>query len=234
MRRLFLTIIALLALVSAGSAQVSGVSLGYCNGEMKNSGTDGFSTTEKDTWVSAAIYLTEDNLKLFAGNHIDSLRVGLASSLNIDSLRVWVRSSLDGEDLAFGAISKETDPKLAKGWNQIALDNPYTISEGQGLYIGMSYHQKSTSVGLSVVPNPQPNALYVQLGSNAEWTDRSSEGALAIEALVYGDKLPKYNLKLESVEVQPVYVIDKGSMSVTATVKNLATMTITGFDAGAR
>lgn len=231
MRRLFLTIIALLVLVSAGSAQVSGVSLGYCNDEMKNSCTDGFSTTEKDTWVSAAIYLTEDNLKLFTGNHIDSLRAGLASSLNIDSLRVWVRSSLDGEDLASGAISKATDPKLAKGWNQIALDNPYTISEGQGLYIGMSYHQKSTSVGLSVVPNSQPNALYVQLGSNAEWTDRSSEGALAIEALVYGDKLPKYNLKLESVEVQPVYVIDKGSMSVTATVKNLATMTITGFDA---
>lgn len=222
----------LFGIIMSGFGQVSGLNIGYCNGIVKTSGTTGFSSTEKDTWISGAIYIPQEQLKVYAGNRIDSINAGLASALNIDSLRVWIRTSLDGTDLAAGALSKTGDNKLVKGWNRVGLEQPYDITtDGSGLYVGYSFHQKSSSVGLSVVALPQENGLFVKLGTDAEWTDRSNEGVLAIEALVYGDHLPKYNLVLKSLSVQPVYVMDKGTLTFSATLRNIATATITGFDA---
>lgn len=222
----------LFGIIMSGFGQVSGLNIGYCDGIVKTSGTTGFSSTEKDTWISGAIYIPQEQLKVYAGNRIDSINAGLASALNIDSLRVWVRTSLDGADFADGALSKTGDNKLVKGWNRVCLEHPYDITaDGTGLYVGYSFHQKSSSVGLSVVPLPQENGLFVKLGTDAEWTDRGNEGVLAIEALVYGDHLPKYNLVLKSLTVQPVYVIDKGTLTFSATLRNIATATITGFDA---
>ena len=105
----------------SANAQATRMSLGYVNGQMKTSGTDGFSTNTKDTWVSGAIYIPADQVRLYASNHIDSIHAGLASRLNVDSLRVWVRTSLTGEDLASGAISGRSgsNPRVAKGWNTI-------------------------------------------------------------------------------------------------------------------
>lgn len=218
----------------SANAQATRMSLGYVNGQMKTSGTDGFSTNTKDTWVSGAIYIPADQVRLYASNHIDSIHAGLASRLNVDSLRVWVRTSLTGEDLASGAISGRSgsNPRVAKGWNTIGLDHPYVISDqSEGLYIGYSYHQKGNTVALSVVNEPQSNALFVQLGTESEWQDRSSEGALAVEAYVYGDQLPKYNLTLTSLDLARAYVVDNGTLAVSAQVRNNGTETITGFDA---
>ena len=231
MKHLIFTIVALFALTGYSSAQVTSMTLGYCNGEMKTSGTSAFTTPEKDTWLSAAIYIPQSQLSVFHGNCIDEIHAGLASSLNIDSLRVWIRTSLDGEDLAHGALSKTYEPKLAKGWNNVTLETPLQITqETPGIYIGYSFHQKGSSVGISVLPDGQENACFVKLGSNEQWTDRSSEGTLAIEAVVHGDNLPKYNLALKNIKVQPIYIMSQGSLSVEATVRNMATCQITGFD----
>lgn len=230
--KLLMAVLVLLLHFSAAIAQVSGLNVGYVDGRYKGTGTTGFSSTEKNTWISGAIYLPAAKLNVYAGNHIDSINAALASRLNIDSLRVWVRTSLDGNDLASGAISGKTGstPRAAKGWNRIGLNQPYTIKQGEGLYIGYSFLQKNTSVGLSIVDDPQPNALFVKMGTDSAWTDRSDRGALAVEALVYGDHLPKYNLVLQSISAPNMYVVDRGTMEVTALVKNIATATITGFD----
>lgn len=222
----------MLAFSGVSNAQVSALNVGYCNGQVKTASTSGFTSTAKNTWISGAIFIPASQLKLYAGNHIDSIHAGLASSVNIDSLRVWIRTSLDGEDLASGAINKKVTPKLTKGWNTVGLTQPYQISSSsEGIYVGYSFFQKGSSVGLSIVNNPQSNALFVKMGTDSTWVDRCSEGALACEALVYGDQLPKYDLVLKSIEPQSVFVIDKGTLNVSATVKNLATVTITGFDA---
>lgn len=231
MKRLLSTVIALLALCGVGNAQVSALNIGYCNGTVKTASTKGFSSKEKNTWISGAIYLPASKLKVYAGNHIDSIHAGLASAVNIDSLRVWVRTSLDGDDLAYGALNKTEEPKLKRGWNTVGLNTAYQITGEQGLYVGYSFHQKGASVGLSVLGHPQGNALFVKLGNDSAWVDRSAEGALACEALVYGDNLPKYNLALESITPQRVFVVDKGTFTVKALVRNLATATITGIDA---
>ncbi len=212
--------------------QATRMRLGFVDGHVNTSGTKGFSTTEKNTWVSGAIRLDKSKLALYAGNHIDSINAGLASRLNVDSLRVWIRTSLDGQDIASGAISGKSgsNPRAQKGWNALKLDKSVQIDASQDLYVGYSFLQKGNCVALSVVDKPNDGALYCKLGTNAEWTDRGSEGSLAIEAFVYGDNLPQHNLKISSLTTQKVFVVDKGILSVTAKVKNVGAATTKGFD----
>lgn len=232
MKRLLLSISMLLLAAVGASSQVTRMNIGYVNGEMNTSGNAVFTSSDRGTWVSGAMYIPAEKMKLFQNNHIDSIHAGLASRLNVDSLRVWIRTSLDGEDLASGAISGKTgsNPRAVKGWNLVGLESPYYISDNQGLYVGYSFLQSNRTVAMSIVNSPHPNALFVQLGSDAAWEDRSSEGALAVEAYVYGDNLPKYNLQLTELSAGPSFVIDKGELAVNAEVMNIGASTITGFD----
>ena len=214
-------------MATAATAQgVSGLHLGYCDGRLASAGTVG--SSKKNIWVSGAIGLSASDMKPYANCHIDSICAGLVSKLNIDSLVVWVRTSIDGDNLAEGCLTKAD---LYKGWNRVGLKQPYTVPANlqDSLYIGYSYHQKSSAYGLSVVTPGQPGGFYANI-ADAGWQDRSSEGVLSIEALVYGDNLPKLNLALKSISLQDVFVCDKGTLKVSATVRNIATQTVTGFD----
>ena len=124
---------------------------------------------------------------------------------------------------------------IQKGWNEINLVSPLPLdgTNTNGLYIGYSYHQTSVNQGLSVYLEPTPHALYVKHG-DGEWADRSDEGLLCVEGLVYGDNLPKLNLRLASVDAPEFYILEKGKMTVTGVVKNLGVQTVTGFDVEAR
>ena len=227
MRKTILSLLAFFCIFAVASAQeVRGLTLGYCNGQVASKGVIG--SSQKDYWISGAIHIDKGDIMTYAGCHIDSIRAGLASKLNLDSLVVWVRSSLDGENLAQGSLSAKA---LKKGWNNVKLNQAYTVADqlSDGLYIGYSFHQKASSFGLSVVTPGVKNGLFVKMGNEA-WADRSDEGVLSIEALVFGDKLPKLNLELKSISVQPVFVVAKGQLKVEATVKNLAAQTVTGFD----
>jgi len=207
---------------------VSGMAIGYCDGQSTTKGS--VTSAEKDAWVSAAIYIPAGTISTYAGNHIDTIRVALASKLNIDTLTVWLRSDLDGENLAEGTITKNSDTKIAKGWNSVGLNKPYNVAiSDKGLYIGYSFHQKGASFGIAALTTPMKNAFYAQMPGE-QWTDHSNDGTLCIEGLAYGDKLPKVNIALLNADAQDVYVIEKGVMKITGTVKNLATQTITGFD----
>lgn len=226
-KHLFTLIAMLLGMAMTVEAdEIKGLTLGYCDGVAVGSGKIG--TTDKDAWNSLAVRIPAGETKTYAGCHIDSLRMALASKINVDSVVMWLRTSLDGDNVAQCALAKAD---LKKGWNQAPLDAAYTIpaSLADGLYIGYSYHQKSSAKPASIVGQPAAGALFVKLGDE-EWKDRSDEGALSMEALVFGDNLPKLNLALKSIELQKVFVVDKGTLKVTATVKNLAAQTVTGLD----
>lgn len=229
MKKTILSLLTLLTAITINAQEVSGLVLGYCDGLVTKGGA--VSSTEKDAWNAAAIGIPAGDIKTYAGCHIDSIRVGLASKLNVDSLVVWLRTNLDGDNVAQAIIPKAT---LKRGeWMQVALDEAYTIPAdlSNGLYIGYSYHQKGSCKAISVIPmSPDiPGSFYLKMNGE-EWTDQSSLGALSIEALVFGNKLPKLNLQLKTLNVQDLFVIDKGTLKVDATVRNLATQTVTGFD----
>ena len=232
MRKLSSILLALVVCLTA-SAQVTGLNVGYCDGQLQTQTDQAFGTKEKNTWVSGAIYLPAGDVNTYAGNRIDSIRVGLAQKLAISEMKVWVRETLDGENLAEGSLAKAD---IVKGWNNVELATPFEIPANNttGLYIGYSTYQTGSNYGMSVLKTPQPNALWVQLGTNAEWVDRSSEGTLCLEAMIAGDQLPKLNLRLLSLSAPTDYVMVRGQMKVVGTVKNMALQTVTGFDVETR
>ncbi|MBQ6228414.1 MAG: Omp28-related outer membrane protein [Prevotella sp.] len=232
MRKFLFSIFALLAVCTAGNAQISGLNIGYCNGEVSTTPHREFCSTEKDIWVSGAIWLPASDINVNKGNEIGAIRAGLAQKIGIDTMCVWLRDKLDGVNLAEGGIPKAD---IVKGWNEIKLNSPLPLdgTNTDGLYIGFSYHQSSVNQGVSVLLTPTPNALFLKHG-DGEWTDRSDEGLLCVEGLVYGDNLPKLNLRLASVDAPEYYIIDKGKMTITGEVRNIAVQTITGFDVEAR
>ncbi len=216
------------------AAQEQSVRIGYCDGEVSPKGL--IASSGKNIWVEGAMFVPAKFLGNFAGNRIDSIYAGLSSKLNIDTLKVWVRSSPDGINLAEGTITKDSDNGIVKGWNKVGLDNPYVLSSenNSGLYIGYSFYQKNSSFGLSVVSEKAaPDAFYLKIGDNG-WEDRSADGALSVDAVVRGDKLPQVNLALSNVQVKNTFIKDKGQLTLSGTVKNFAVRKITGFDADVR
>ncbi len=228
MRKHLFLLLALLAVSTAGNAQVSCLNIGYCDGQVSKTVHKEFCSSEKDIWVSAAIWLPATDINVCAGNELRAIRAGLAQKISLDTMCVWVRESLDGENLAEGGIPKAD---IQKGWNEIALNSPLALdgTNTTGLYIGYSYHQSSVNQGLSVLLEPTPNALFVKHG-DGDWADRSDEGLLCVEGLVYGDNLPKFNLRLASIDAPEFFILDKGKMTVSGVVKNLGVETVTGFD----
>lgn len=234
MKKLISSTLALLTLsLGVGNAQVSGFNVGYCQGEMgpfpNNEEFFSNGAVQKQVWVDAAILVPADKIHSLVGNELREVKAALCSKLNIDSLAVWVSESLDGPVLTTDTIAGSA---IVKNWNTVALSHPLTITEQTGaLYVGMSYHQKSTNKGLSALETGFPGySLFVRY-NKSEWADFSQQYSLALEAMFYGDNLPKYDLTLEAITLPRDYVVDNGQLTFTARVRNNATCTITGFDA---
>ena len=232
MKKILLSLFALLASFEVSNAQVSGMNIGYCHGKLgpfPSTSDTYFSdlSTKKQTWTSGAILIKKERINSLAGNQIREIHAGLISKLNVDSLAVWVSESLDGP-----VLSTDTIATPAKGWSTVALTKPVDItSDMQTLYVGYSYHQKSTSKAMSCTKTPEPGYSCFIRSGNDEWKDYSNDYAVSVEAMVYGDKLPKYDLTLSALDVQQNYVVDNGNLEFTMKVFNNATVTINGFDA---
>lgn len=232
MKKILLSLFALLASFEVSNAQVSGMNIGYCHGKLgpfPSTSDTYFSdlSTKKQTWTSGAILIKKEKINSLAGNQIREIHAGLISKLNVDSLAVWVSESLDGP-----VLSTDTIATPAKGWNTVALTKPVDItSDMQTLYVGYSYHQKSTSKAMSCTKTPEPGYSCFIRSGNDEWKDYSNDYAVSVEAMVYGEKLPKYDLTLSALDVQQNYVVDNGNLEFTMKVFNNATVTINGFDA---
>lgn len=227
MKHIIFTALALLSISSAWG-EVSDLKLGYSGDNLPASGT--ISWAEADSDVSAAIRLAGGTVSTYAGNYISGVTAGLASKLNIESLTVWVRSDLAGPNLAEQTITTDTDVKIAKGWNTVEFDTPWEIpAASEGIYVGYTYHQKGAAFGVAALPEANPDAMFVRFG-DGEWEDRSAEMTLCVQALVRGDKLPKVNLALTDVTVPENFVLRNGTLEIGGVVKNLATLTVSGFD----
>lgn len=232
MKKILLSLFALLASFEVSNAQVSGMNIGYCHGKLgpfPSTSDTYFSdlSTKKKTWTSGAILIKKEKINSLAGNQIREIHAGLISKLNVDSLAVWVSESLDGP-----VLSTDTIATPAKGWNTVALTKPVDItSDMQTLYVGYSYHQKSTAKAMSCPKTPEPGYSCFIRSGNDEWKDYSNDYTVSVEALVYGEKLPKYDLTLSALDVQQDYVVDNGNLEFTMKVFNNATVTINGFDA---
>lgn len=224
-QNLLLTLTLMLCCIFSSNAQVSSMRLGYCNGEVASKGQIGISG---ENTIEAAIFLTQSQLSIHNGNQIESIKAGLATKLNLTSLTVWVRSELNGENLAEG-----TAESIKKGWNDIFLTSPYTITGEKGLYIGYTFTQKGSAYGISTVGSYVENGLFIKLGNDSEWESPTEYGIASIEAMIIGENLPKYDLSLISTYTKENYPIET-PMPINIEVRNVASHTITGFDVECR
>lgn len=232
MKKAILSLLTLLAGSTACHAQTSGMNVGYCQGENGSfpSTTDSYfadMSTKKQTWTSCAILLKGDRVKNLSGNQIREINAALASKLNVDSMAVWVSKDLDGP-----VLSADTVTTMEKGWNTVALTKAVDITEDMTqLYIGYSYHQKSTCKAMSCLDTGNTGLSCFTRSGNDEWADYSSTLTACVEAVVYGDNLPKYDIALENLTVQKNYVVDKETLAFTISVRNNAAETVNSFDA---
>lgn len=213
---------------SLPAAENVSVKLGYTDGLESE---QGYSLVMSDVEVSAAIYLPAELLAKYPGCELSGVQGMLHSRLNIDSMDLWVRSSLEGENILSATMSRESDPALAKGWNRCDFATPYIIPDSpeQGLYVGVTYHQTGAANGLAYSTQGTPGGAYL-LTPGGEWTDVSADHTFFIDAILTGDALPAVNLKLETANFAPYYVIDKGVYTGAGVVRNLGTERVTGFD----
>lgn len=202
------------------------ISVGYSNGEVAESSSI---YMNGKGWVECAVRLTPNSVAAYDGNDIVAIKAGLVARVNVDTLRVWVRSSLDGENLAEGTAVKVGTEGIYKGWNNVALDSPYDLSQANvDLFIGYSLHQKANVRATSVVGDPLANTSYLKLGT-ADWKDISDEGVLSIEAIVAGENVPKYDLGLNAATISPDPSYSATALKVEASLHNYGLADIKGF-----
>lgn len=196
------------------------ISLGFCNGEMAS--TTSYQLTGKG-YVSAALRLPAAALRAYAGNELTAIRVGLVARVNIDELRVWVNNSTMEETLVQGMITRNTTPKIQKGWNEVLLDEPLMITDDtDDLFIGYTYHQNATVGAVSLVGEAMDYTSFLKMGDE-DWMDISDKGVLSIEALISGDHIARYDYGFQSVQIAPNPSVSPTALSVKAVVHNYGT-----------
>lgn len=169
-----------------------GAVIGYCSGEYSKFGN--FSV-EGNTEVSGAVYLTQEVLAPYDGTDVVALRAALSSKVNIDRMTIWLRTSPDAASLAEVEVTSSTSPSLAKGWIEVMLETPVTIDASEGLYLGMTYHQKGATKAFSLVGSGFENSFFLRVG-DSDWEDRHTDGILSVEAVTNSGTAPEYDLAL--------------------------------------
>ena len=155
----------------------------------------------KNENCKAAIDLTPEMLQAYDGMKVVAIRFGLCYKMN--KSRVFI-SPVNNKVIGADVVSKDVASPV-KGWNTITLDEPYTISQNQEIFVGFDFIQNSTPKGngytedcypLSVVQagrTDMPMLLFINIprsqgGEGEGWYNFGTDyGNLSIQLIVEGD-----------------------------------------------
>ena len=127
MRKLLLSLVACaitLFSFDTANAEVQ-LFLGYCDGVIatRTSGTIAGQNVKNAT-IGATIRIPASMLGSYKGLQLTTVRAGFPEvSSYPEALTAWIATSQDGERIATGTLSAPV-----AGWNNIVLDQPYTIT----------------------------------------------------------------------------------------------------------
>lgn len=139
------------------------------------------------------VVLPVDMVRAYNGGVVKAIRFGLCAAVTGGAVFVYPVTSL--EPLTLGdPLVEQTVTRTAVGWNEVVLDNPFTIStEGiVGLLLGYQYKQiigtSDASYPISVVEEGTILDTYTQAGelTGNQWQDigLSSYGNISVQAIV--------------------------------------------------
>lgn len=172
----------------------------YTTDELAEDGI-GIPNYGKNENCKAAIDLTPEMLQAYDGMKVVAIRFGLCYKMN--KSRVFI-SPINNNGIGADVVSKDVASPV-KGWNTITLDEPYTISQDQEIFVGFDFIQNSTKSGrnytedcypLSVVQagrTDMPMLMYANIprtqgGSGEGWYNfGTSNGNLSIQLIVEGN-----------------------------------------------
>lgn len=151
----------------------------------------------KNENCKAAIDLTPEMLQAYDGMKVVAIRFGLCYKMN--KSRVFI-SPINNNGIGADVVSKDVASPV-KGWNTITLDEPYTISQDQEIFVGFDFIQNSTPKGngytedcypISVVQagrTDMPLLMFANIPGRGEgWYNfGTSNGNLSIQLIVEGD-----------------------------------------------
>lgn len=215
MRRTIILLSFLTTVLASLSAHT--ISVGYVN---KQVGVNSDIRITGKASASAAIKITAEDLRLYQGNEVKSVRVSMPDTKKyVDSIVVWVRKDLNGENLATGKATRFSNDEFANlhgDWNDVALSTPCAIPDNAPLYVGYTYYQRTSVPVIRVVDTPRAETSYFQLGSDADWTEYTT-ATFAIEAGVDGTMMPRNDFWLMSTKG---FILGDGTRQVEARVYN--------------
>ena len=198
MRKLLLSLVACaITFFSFDTANAEGqLFLGYCDGVIatRTSGTIAGQNVKNAT-IGATIRIPASMLGSYKGLQLTTVRAGFPEvSSYPEALTAWIATSQDGERIATGTLSAPV-----AGWNNIVLDQPYTITGNEAeLWIGYEFVQAKKLNVLSFVGETNADGCWVI--KNGEYIDYSkyNYGSLSLEGTVEGDNIPQHNLSILS------------------------------------
>lgn len=143
------TTISSLALAISAGAFLASADTMYLSHGVKTSDPvypyTGFSTNEDVADLSVAVKLDKDMLSPYVGADITSLYIGWAGVYqgSTPDATIFLRPGLNEENTATGSVTLSG----GDGWNVAKFDTPYTIKEGDELFMGYTVDMKSGVYG---------------------------------------------------------------------------------------
>ena len=185
-------------------------------------GTEGVGLSTTTGKVSIGTILESEELDVFIGGKIVSIRVGLAESTPVTKVFVVPITAGGG----YGSMVSWPCDVSDTGWNVINLPSPYelNLSEGGRLLIGFEYEQTQTNKPLALV-NEGDEAYdtywYKKAGHQYRWTTAGlkSYGNLCVQCVVEKDHFPEVLIKTSALQC-PGFVKKGDEMPFTFNVKN--------------
>jgi hypothetical protein len=183
--------------------------------------------------VEVAIFIPKKVTNKYAGESLTKIKVGFGQNA-ASNTKIFIRTSLNADPVYTQAVNFTTS-----SWNEITLETPYEIKPNEDLYIGYSFKSGTGnsiySLGLDDSSKADPNGDLIKytIGSKTyDWDHIGSQGFtnFCIIGIVEGENLPQYDVDFYSLEA-PLSAVDVDeSFSVTGSIKNIATQTITSLD----
>ncbi len=206
------------------TAHAASLHVGYCNGEVSDSG---FSKAGK-TSISAAIILHADDLEPYIGAEITGIRIGIATATGLSNLTGWVRNSLEEENL--DAATVETP---ASGWNEATLSRGIKVN-GTQLAVGYTFSQEKSVKAISLAGDVHTDGYWLSkydTKNNCEaWECQlSTIGSVSVELVVTDPRFPGKDIEIKDIDFSSMPVKAGNELDVDVTFRNAALTDIDGF-----
>lgn len=186
------------------------------------------------TWKVGSVF-DHNTLDRFVGGTIKRVRFALADPAGSSVAQVYLLTS--DNKIPTNPVTKGKIEKTAAGWNEVTLNEPVTIQEGQRYLITFSYTQERgkfpifTDSYFGVDEVKDGFLFYGNLGQGNRWADYSQYGlGNILMQLVVEASLPEDDLKYSYIKYQQQFVKASDKFSFTSKVITYGAKTPTSYD----